>query len=78
MNRDDEILRAIRIAFADCCRPEHFTDYTHCRSRCLGCNAVTKCCRTKRFSELLRLSRWLLPASAGAELGVRQPRSRDP
>ncbi|MDX2272422.1 MAG: DUF6714 family protein [Cyanobacteriota bacterium] len=30
MNRDDEILRTIRTAFADCCRPEHFTNYTHC------------------------------------------------
>ena len=31
MNRDDEILRAIRIAFGDCRRPPHFTNYTHCK-----------------------------------------------
>jgi hypothetical protein len=30
VNRDDEIFQAIRAAFADCRRPEHFTNYTHC------------------------------------------------
>jgi len=30
VNPDNEILRAIHIAFRDCPRPEHFTDYTHC------------------------------------------------
>ena len=30
MNRDNEILRAVRIAFGGCPRPKHFTNYTHC------------------------------------------------
>lgn len=30
MERDQEILRSVEKAFADCPRPEHFTNHTHC------------------------------------------------
>lgn len=30
MQRDDAILQVIQGAFAECRRPEHFTNYTHC------------------------------------------------
>jgi hypothetical protein len=30
VNRDDEILRALRATFAGCRRPAYFTNYTHC------------------------------------------------
>ncbi|WP_020560736.1 DUF6714 family protein [Thiofilum flexile] len=30
MNQDDQMLQMIRAAFADCPRPEHFTNYQHC------------------------------------------------
>jgi hypothetical protein len=31
MATDDEVLTSLRAAFADCPRPEHFVEHTHCR-----------------------------------------------
>jgi hypothetical protein len=42
MESDAEILRLIRAAFANCPRPEHFTNYTHC-------------CECAEHDEVLRL-----------------------